>query len=151
MHQSNGQVECYCRTTLSLIHIDANHQQQRWHSVLWKLQLVLNITKQRTTQFSALNLLLGIDATTPLIRSIVRDVALEGSSPNREVLREMSRQRATERLRRNQQVQDVYVNQGRKSHRGYLQNFLIFVKKQGQSTRKLNSHAWPAPHEKSCN
>lgn len=87
---------------------------ERWPTVLWKLQLVLNMTKHRTTQLSVLNLLVGIDAATPLIRSLVRDVAIEGSSPNREALREMSRQRASERLRSNQEGQDSYVNQGRK-------------------------------------
>lgn len=96
MHQSNGQVESYCRTVLNMVRIECNHRKQSWSTVLWKLQLVINITKHKTTQDSALNLLIGIDAATPLIRSLVRDVAIEGSSPNREALREMRRQRASE-------------------------------------------------------
>ncbi|KAL0810648.1 hypothetical protein ABMA28_010755 [Loxostege sticticalis] len=139
MHQSNGQVERYCRTVLNMIRIEANHRQQKWPSVIWKIQFVLNITRHRTTQYSALNLLVGIDAATPLIRSLVRDVALEGSSPNREALREMGRQRASERLRQNQQSQDNYVNQGRKAPRGFELNSLVFVRKQAQSTGKLDS------------
>lgn len=139
MHQSNGQAERYCRTVLNMIRIEANHRQQRWPRTLWKLQLVLNITKHSTTRYSALNLLVGIDAATPLIRSLIRDVALQGNSPNREALREMSRQRASERLRRNQQDQDAYVNQGRKPPRGFDLNSLVFVKKQAQSTGKLDA------------
>ncbi|KAL0892840.1 hypothetical protein ABMA27_014528 [Loxostege sticticalis] len=128
MHQSNGQVERYCRTVLNMIRIEANHRQQKWPSVIWKIQLVLNITRHRTTQYSALNLLVGIDAATPLIRSLVRDA-----------LREMGRQRASERLRQNQQSQDNYVNQGRKAPRGFELNSLVFVRKQAQSTGKLDS------------
>lgn len=139
MHQSNGQVERYCRTVLDMIRIEANHCQQKWPSVVWKLQLVLNITRHRTTQHSALNLLVGIDAATPLIRSLVRDVALEGSSPNREALRVLTRQHASEKLRQNQLNQDSYVNQGRRPARSFEVNSLVFVKKQAQSMGKLDS------------
>lgn len=139
MHQSNGQVERYCRTVLNMIRVESNYREHKWPSVMWKLQLILNITKHRTTQYSALNLLVGIDAATPLIRGLIRDVALEGSSPNREALREMSRQRTSERLRQNQQDQDSYVNQGRKPPRTYALNSLVFVRKQAQATGKLDS------------
>ncbi|KAL4706642.1 hypothetical protein ACJJTC_005027 [Scirpophaga incertulas] len=127
MHQSNGQVERYCRTVLNMVRIECNHREQRWPSVLWKLQLVINITKHRTTKCSPLNLLIGIDAATPLIQSLIRDVAIEGSSPNREALREMSRQRVSERLRSNQETQDTYVNQGRKPPRRFELNSLVFA------------------------
>ncbi|CAH2094977.1 unnamed protein product [Euphydryas editha] len=139
MHQSNGQVERYCRTVLNMVRIECNYRQQKWPLVMWKLQLILNITKHSTTQNSALNLLIGIDAATPLIRSLVRDVAVEGSSPNREALREMRRQRASERLRSNRERQDAYVNQGRKPPRTFEVNSLVFVRKQAQSTGKLDS------------
>lgn len=52
MHQSNGQVERYCRTVLNMVRIHCNYREQRWPTVMWKLQLVLNITKQRTTKCS---------------------------------------------------------------------------------------------------
>lgn len=139
MHQSNGQVERYCRTVLNMVRVESNYRQQEWAKVIWKIQLVLNITKHRTTQYSALNLLVGIDAATPLIRSLVRDVALKGSSPNRESIREMSRQRASERLRQNQLRQDAYVNEKRKPPRTFQLNSLVFVRKQAQSTGKLDS------------
>lgn len=139
MHQSNGQVERYCRTVLNMVRIECNYREQRWPTVMWKLQLVLNITKHRTTKCSALNLLIGIDAATPLIRSLIRDVAIEGSSPNREALREMSRQRVSERLRSNQASQNAYVNKGRKAPRGFELNSLVFVRKQAQATGKLDS------------
>lgn len=139
MHQSNGQAERYCRTVLNMIRIECNFRQHEWLRIMWKIQLILNITKHRTTQCSALNLLVGIDAATPLIRSLVRDVALGGSNPNREALRKITRQGASERLSQNRQKQDAYVNKGRKPAQAFNFKSLVFVRKQAQSTGKLDS------------
>lgn len=139
MHHSNGQVERYCRTLLNMIRIECNHRQNEWSDVMWRLQLTLNITKQRTTKLSPLNLLVGIEAATPLIRHLVRDVALENSHPNREALREMHRQRASARLKANQKQQDATVNADRKTPRLFDTNSFVFVKKQAQATGKLDS------------
>lgn len=139
MHQSNGQVERYCRTVLNLIRIKVNHRRTEWSSALWKLQLILNITKQKTTQTSALNLLIGTDSTTPIIRALVRDVALEGSHPNREGWREICRQRASQLLKDNRDQQDVYVNQRRKPPRKFQDDDMVFVIKSTQATGKLDS------------
>lgn len=138
MHHANGQVERYARTVLNMIRIEANHKGAAWSDTLWKLQLTLNVTKQKTTQASALNLLIGTDATTPVIRSLVRDVALEGSHPNREAQRELRRQRTTDLLRRNQTQQDQYVNRNRRPPRVFNVDDMVFVIKFSQSTGKLD-------------
>ncbi|CAG9123135.1 unnamed protein product [Plutella xylostella] len=83
MHQANGQAERYIRTVLNMIRIESRNNKSSWSQNLWRLQLVINITKQKTTQRSPLNLLIGTDATTPVIRALIRDVAVEGSQPNR--------------------------------------------------------------------
>ncbi|KAF9793572.1 hypothetical protein SFRURICE_015599 [Spodoptera frugiperda] len=54
-------------------------------------------------------------------------------------MREMQRQRASERLARNQQQQDTTVNASRKTPRAFETNSLVFVIKQTQSTGKLDS------------
>lgn len=138
MHHANGQVERYARTVLNLIRIEVNHRDTTWADTLWKLQLTLNITKQKTTQASALNLLIGCEAATPVIQALVRDVAVENTSPNRETRRELRRSRAAELLRRNQAQQDAYVNQGRRPPRVFNVNDLVFVIKPSQSTGKLD-------------
>lgn len=94
MHHANGQAERYIRTTLNMLRIEVNHKASSWSEALWKLQLALNMTKQKTTQASPLNLMIGTDATTPLIRNLVRDVAIEGTNPNREAWRGICRSRA---------------------------------------------------------
>ncbi|XP_050559718.1 uncharacterized protein LOC118274469 isoform X2 [Spodoptera frugiperda] len=52
MHQANGQAERYMRTILNMLRIQANHKNLQWSETLWKLQLVLNITRQKTTQLA---------------------------------------------------------------------------------------------------
>lgn len=137
MHHANGQVERYVRTLLNMLRIEVNHKGSEWADELWRLQLVLNITKQKTTQYSPLNLLTGIENATPVIHTLVRDVAIE-TNQNRESLREVRRQRTAERLARNQADQDNRVNEGRHPPRGYDEGNLVFVIKYSQSQGKLD-------------
>ncbi|CAF4883151.1 unnamed protein product [Pieris macdunnoughi] len=83
MHHANGQVERYIRTLLNMLRIEVNHKKSEWSEELWRLQLVLNITRQKTTQASPLNLLLGTEGTTPAIQALVRDVTVDCSSSDR--------------------------------------------------------------------
>lgn len=138
MHHANGQVERYVRTVLNMLRIETNHKNASWSDTLWKLQLILNITKQKTTQTSPLHLLIGTSATTPIIRALVRDIAVDSSTPNREALREITRDRARRLLRQNQVDQDERVNQHRQPPRKFNTNDLVFVIKFSQSTGKLD-------------
>ncbi|XP_037295467.1 uncharacterized protein LOC119189551 [Manduca sexta] len=139
MHQENGQVERYCRTVLNMLRIEVNHRHESWSDVLWRPQLVLNVNKQKSTQCSALNLLIGSDATTPAINALIRDITLDGSSPNREAYRTMRRQRTEDLLAQNQAKQDARVNRDRKAPRPFAVNDKVFVKKSSQTTDKLDS------------
>lgn len=138
MHHSNGQVERYVRTVLNMIRVESNSKNCTWSDSLCKIQLVLNITKQKTTQYSALYLLIGTNATTPVIRALIRDVAVENSSPNREAMRELSRRSAKESLDKNQDSQDVRVNRQRHPPRVFQVNDQVFVIKYSQSAGKLD-------------
>lgn len=84
-------------------------------------------------------MLIGSDAVTPVIRSVVRDVALEGTSANRETLRELARQRASQLLDKNRKQQDTRVNERRKPPRTFHENDVVFVHKNSQSVGKLDS------------
>ncbi|XP_063836299.1 uncharacterized protein LOC135085432 [Ostrinia nubilalis] len=139
MHRENGQAERYCRTVLNMLRVEVRSKGTKWSDALWKVQLVLNITKHATTQTSALQLLVGIEAATPVIRSLIRDVALENTSPNREALLSLRRQRASELLIANQQRQDAYVNERRRQPHKYAVGDFVFVSKTSQSTGKLDS------------
>lgn len=139
MHHANGQAERYIRTVLNMIRIEVSNKNTSWSSYLWKIQLILNITKQKTTQYSALNLLIGTDATTPILRALIRDVAIEDSHPNRQAWRELCRNRASERLKKNRLQQDSHINRHRSSPRVFKVKDLVFVIKYSQSTGKLDS------------
>lgn len=139
MHRENGQAERYCRTVLNMLRVEVRSKGAKWSDTLWKVQLILNITKHASTQTSALQLLVGIEAATPVIRSLIRDVALENSSPNREALLSLRRQRASELLTANQQRQDAYVNERRRQPYKYAVGDFVFVSKTSQSTGKLDS------------
>jgi hypothetical protein len=139
MHQANGQAERYVRTVLNLIRVHNHIRNSSWSDALCKIQLVLNITKQKSTQLSALNLLIGTDATTPVIRSLIRDVAVENANPNREAWREICRERARVLLDKNRRQQDSYVNRNRRSPRVFKKDDHVFVIKYSQSTGKLDS------------
>lgn len=138
MHHSNGQAERYVRTVLNLIRVDSNIKDKCWSDSLGKIQLVLNITKQKTTQSSALNMLIGIEATTPVIRNLVRDVAIDSSPSNREAWRELCRGRASNLLEKNQEQQDSRVNRDRQPAKVFAVGDLVFVIKYSQSTGKLD-------------
>lgn len=86
-----------------------------------------------------MNLLIGTESTTPVVRALVRDVAIEGSAPNREALREITRSRARELLSNNQIKQDEQVNQRRSTPRQFNVDDLVFVIKYSQSAGKLDS------------
>lgn len=139
MHQENGQVERYCRTVLNMVRIETNYKRESWSNALWKIQLVLNTNKQKTTQCSALNLLIGSDATTPAINALIRDITVDGSTPNREAWREIRRQRAENRLAKNQVDQDARVNRNRRTPKNFSVRDMVFVKKSSQATSKLDS------------
>lgn len=138
MHRSNGQVERYIRTVLNMLRIEVNYKKNQWADELWQLQLILNVTKQKTTQTSALNLLVGHENATPAIRALVRDVAQDSPAASREARREITRQRTAERLTSNQEAMDARVNRDRRSPRVFQEGDLVFVIKYAQSTGKLD-------------
>ncbi|KPJ11840.1 hypothetical protein RR48_09777 [Papilio machaon] len=139
MHHSNGQAERYVRTVLNLIRVESNNKKSTWSDALCKIQIMLNITKQKTTQYSALYLLIGTNATTPIIHALVRDVAMENSSPNREATREISRSNAKAALDKNRLGQDARVNRQRHTSKKFQVNDQVFVIKYSQSGGKLDS------------
>lgn len=89
-------------------------------------------------QHSALQLLIGISAATSAIHALVRYVAVETKSLNREAMREISRSRVKDMLDRNQDKQDSYVNRYRHPPRAFQVNDQVFVIKYCQSTGKLD-------------
>lgn len=138
MHHSNGQAERYVRTVLNLLRVESNNKKSTWSDALCKIQLVLNITKQKSTQYSALYLLIGTNATTPVIRALIRDVAVEDPSRNLEAVRELNRSLAKASLDKNRNDQDARANRQRYPPRKFQVDDQVFVIKYSQSVGKLD-------------
>lgn len=139
MHRANGQVERYLRTALNLIRVESTNKTTTRPDALCRIQFALNITKQKTTQSSALNLLIQSNATTPVIRALIRDVAIEHGQPNRGEWREISRNIVKNLLKENQNKQDTYVNRHRRTPRTFQVNDYVLVIKYSKSIEKLDS------------
>ncbi|CAH2095158.1 unnamed protein product [Euphydryas editha] len=112
-----------------------SHVNAPRHSV-W--QVISDITKQKTTQVSPLNLLICTEATTQAIRALVRDVTIEDPVPNREALREFTRSRARQRLSDNQANQDEITDRQRHPPRQFHINDLVLLIKFSQVAGKLD-------------
>ena len=73
VHRGNGQVERYMRTIMNLIRVETTVSSE-WSRNLWKIQLVLNSTVQKSTGTTPLRLLIGVNASTPLLQSLLRNL-----------------------------------------------------------------------------
>lgn len=58
MHRSNGQVERFMRTISDLLRVESQKSSD-WSSKLWRMQLVLNTTKHKTTGCAPFKLVVG--------------------------------------------------------------------------------------------
>lgn len=74
VHRENGQVERYMRTIMNLIRIETTVQSE-WSKHLWKIQLVLNTTVQKTIGMTPLQALVGIKASTPLVQALIKHLS----------------------------------------------------------------------------
>ncbi|XP_028175640.1 uncharacterized protein LOC114363927 isoform X3 [Ostrinia furnacalis] len=77
------------------------------------------------------------DACHTIRGSRHREIAMEAASLNRESLRELARQRASELLDENRVRQDARVNERHRAPRSFQLNDLVIVRKTSQSTGQV--------------
>lgn len=85
-----------------------------------------------------MNLLTGVNGTTPVIRNLIRDLAIDNEHTNRVAWRDTCRKKATELLNLNRTQQDTYANERRRPARVFQVGDLVFAIKYSQSTGKLD-------------
>lgn len=124
--RANGQVERYVSTVINMLNATCNGSPD-WPNGLWKVQQTINTTTQKSTGFSPLHLLIGVDANIPCVQTRLNDVLDDHSEADIDLRadRELAKQRLTlmedkfkrrfDRVRRdnkNYQLGDtVFVNQ----------------------------------------
>lgn len=70
--RANGQVERYVSTVLDLLRTEVNSSD--WSSSVYKLQLTLNTTVQKSTGFTPLYLLTGKNAVNPDLQALTEEI-----------------------------------------------------------------------------
>lgn len=110
VHRANGQVERYMRTIMNLVRIETRVRKD-WPNILWKVQLVLNTTIQKSIGISPLQVLIGINTTTPLIQAVLDDLSKD-LTPVRNL--EIDRQRVRERLQAKASTNIAELNKKRR-------------------------------------
>lgn len=79
VQRSNGQIERYMRTITNLLRVESKNSSD-WPNKLWKVQLVINTTKQKTTGCSPFKLVFGQEGQTPQIRTVLTDLSVSEST-----------------------------------------------------------------------
>ncbi|BES94514.1 Hypothetical Protein NTJ_07326 [Nesidiocoris tenuis] len=94
LHRGNGQVERYMRTVMNMLRVETQVKSE-WSSGIWKVQLVLNSTIQKSTGLTPLQLLIGVNSSTPLIQAVIKDLGTD-VTPVRN--RQLDRERVARKL-----------------------------------------------------
>lgn len=71
--RGNGQVERYVTTVIDMLNTTCNGMSD-WPSALWKVQQSINTTVQKSTGFTPIRLLIGVDANIPSIQARLNEV-----------------------------------------------------------------------------
>lgn len=71
--RGNGQVERYVKTISDMLSTTCSNEAE-WPNNLWKVQLSLNTTIQKSTGFSPIRLLIGRDSNIPPIQARLNEV-----------------------------------------------------------------------------
>lgn len=71
--RSNGQVEKYVGTIINMLTTTANESSE-WPSVLWKIQLSLNTTIQKSIGFAPSRLFIGCNGNIPPIQARLDEI-----------------------------------------------------------------------------
>lgn len=138
VHRANGQVERYMRTIANMLRVETKIESE-WTKRLWKIQLVLNSTMQRTTKTSPLQLLLDCDGTVPVVRTLLNAMAINNlPTSQRPLLRKKIKEVADEGIEANYENQKKYFNKNRKPVCNFSVGDLVILNRTAL-VRKLQS------------
>uniref|UniRef100_A0A0A9X1Z8 RNA-directed DNA polymerase n=1 Tax=Lygus hesperus TaxID=30085 RepID=A0A0A9X1Z8_LYGHE len=141
VHRGNGQVERYMRTLMNLIRVESTVSSE-WSRNLWKIQLVLNSTLQKSTGTTPLQLLIGVNTSTPLLQSLLRNLDSDLSTVRN---RRLDRERVARLMNSAQDSSDV--NSKRRDTQEFaVGNFVLMHKDKTLHNSKLN-YTFLGPYE----
>jgi hypothetical protein len=128
--RSNGEVERYMRTITNMLRIVSNRSTE-WPNKLWKVQLILNTTKQKTTGYSPFKLVFGQEGQTPQIRTILADLPISESNKS-----PADHNKVLCKLRDNAEKQTATLNEKRRNNQTYKVGDAVLLSR-GQRPEKF--------------
>ena len=118
------------RTITNLLRVESN-KSSAWPNHLWKVQLVLNTTKHKTTGCSPFKLVFGQEGQTPQIRTILADLPTPESTKSPEDPRKV-----LQKLKINAEHERVAFNRKRRDNLCFkVENFVLLSR--GQRPEKF--------------
>lgn len=130
VHRSNGQIERYMRTITNLLRIESKNSSD-WPNKVWKVQLVINTTKQKTTGCSPFKLVFGHEGQTPQIRTVLTDLPVSEATKH-----PIDSSTILTKLKRNAEQQVISLNKRRRDNQLFKVGDAVLLSR-GQRSEKF--------------
>lgn len=130
--RSNGQVERYVSTVINMLSTICNNQSE-WSSKLPKVQLSINTTIQKSTGFSPLRLLIGVEANVPLVQARLNEIPINEPNIDVQAERALAKQRLQQVAAKFKQRFDSV----RRNNKNFNIGDLVFVSQDHRRNDKL--------------
>lgn len=139
--RGNGQVERYVATVIDMLNTTCNGMSD-WPSELWKVQLSINTTIQKSTGFTPIRLLTGVNGNIPSVQARLNDVEVYESNNDVNADRELAYNRLVLEANKFKNRFDVT----RRDNKSFETGSLVFVNQDHRRHDKL-SPRFKGPYE----
>ncbi|KAH9637846.1 hypothetical protein HF086_005504 [Spodoptera exigua] len=146
--RSNGQVERYVATIINMLSTTCNDLSD-WPNGLWKVQQSINTTIQKSTGFSPLRLLIGVEANIPIVQARLNDV-LDDENRQLNIDVQADRELARQRLQLVSEKFKSRFDSVRRNNKNYSIGDLVYVSQDHRRNDKL-APKFKGPYEISSN
>lgn len=139
--RGNGQVERYVATVIDMLNTSCNGLSD-WPSELWKVQLSINTTIQKSTGFTPIHLLTGLNGNIPSIQACLNGINSIEPDSNLNADREL----AYSRLNLEANKFKVRFDNVRRDNKSYEIGTLVYVNQDHRRHNKLSAR-FKGPYE----
>lgn len=133
--RSNGQVERYVATVINMLCTMCNDSSD-WSSELWKVQQSINTNIQKSTGFSPLRLLIGVEANIPVVQARLSEV-LDDDSLEPDIDVRSDRELAKQRLQIISKKMKERFDSIRRNNKNYNVGDLVYISQEHRRNDKL--------------
>ncbi|XP_066251424.1 uncharacterized protein, partial [Euwallacea similis] len=131
--RGNGQVERYVGTVTNLLRAEITNKTE-WPNVIQKLQNTLNTTAQKTTGFSPVYLLTGVEGSSPDVKTLTASISLKDVPNNLLSDREL----AYERMKKQADLAKNLFDKKRRSNKVFVIGDYVYHPSDNSHLAKLD-------------